>query len=276
MTFKSKILLDSVAPHGARLTTFEITIPKCVQAELNTHRILSRSSSSSRAIPVEKVIQQVLENPYIPPKWGTAKAGMQAGDELPRHEHYMASGIWLNARDEAVESARAALSIGLHKQVVNRLLEPWMWVTVIVSATEWRGFFRQRDHANADPALQIVATWMHEAYRDSEPKPLGYGDWHAPLTGDACLLREDGYNVPSISAARCARASFLTHWGVRDPAADMRLFDDTLNNDDPNHWGPMEHVARPGAEGKSYGNFVGWQQLRQVLEGSQPVSRAVS
>lgn len=257
MTFAAKILADSMSPDGVRLTTFEITFPRIILAEFNTHRVFSRNSASSRAIPVEKMIKQVQENPYVPSSWGKNQKGMQAGEELSEDSALVATSDWLGARDAAVAKAKSLLITGVHKQLTNRLLEPFMWHTVIVTATEWSNFFHQRNNVMAHPDIQRIAAMMQELYETEEPKPLQYGRWHLPLVdwvADMCALRDldlicadhDGYQIDEmlakISVGRCARVSYLTHDGKRDLEADIRLHDELLQN---GHMSPFEHVARP-------------------------------
>lgn len=279
MGFEAKILADSISPHGIRLTTFEVTFPRIVLAEFNTHRQFSRNSASSRAIPIQKMLRRVLEEPYIPTKWGKNQKGMQAAEELSPSEAGVAEAMWLAGRDRAVETARALLEFGVHKQLTNRLLEPFLWHTVLVTATEWSNFFHLRTHPAAHPEIQIPAAMMYERYQNSQPKELGFGDWHTPL-----IVQEDddwiepltvlGYEeqVPKVSCARCARVSFLTHDGRRDPKEDLELYDRLLA---PGHMSPFEHAARPMFD-EEYSSFGRWDCLiedgrRMALRGSQHV-----
>lgn len=271
MAYSAKILLDSTnAVTGDRLTTFEITYPRFVHAELMTHRLFSRNSASSRAIPIEKMIERVVEDPAGPVFWGKNQKGMQASEELsdvPQQPHLnseMATAkiLWLDARDVAVEHAIALNDIGVHKQIVNRLLEPWMWITVIVSATEYENFFALRCHKDAQPEIQKIAFMMRGLYQVSVPTRLDVGGWHSPL-----VFPEDA-EVPrsvqlSLSAARCARVSYLTHEGKRDIEADVQLFDRLVTG---GHWSPLEHVAQALPSAQRVGNFVGWRQLRKSYQ----------
>jgi thymidylate synthase ThyX len=264
MSYSARILADSVSPAGDRVTTMEITYPRMVHAEFMTHRVFSRNAASSRAIPVKKTIERVKTNPAMPAEWGTNQKGMQAGEPLDAHAAAKAEEAWLAARDSAVEHAEQLLSMGLHKQVVNRVLEPFTWITVIVTGTDWDGFFKQRATIHsplADPTLRVIADMMHARYQASVPTPLGAaGQWHAPFIDehDAELGLLDRLKV---SAARCARVSYLTHDGRRDHADDLRLFNDLVTN---GHWSPLEHVCtfQPGA----LGNLTGFSQLRHAFE----------
>ena len=301
MAFDVKILADSRSPAGYRLTTLEATFPRFVLAEFNTHRVFSRNSASSRAIPIFKQVRRVLEHPYVPIEFGSNQPGMQAGPALSGEAKLSAEDEWLRARDAAVrhvlglvtspeQAAEQADLLGyleqveepykagerpdawlnVHKQVANRLLEPFMWHTVIVTATEWENFWNLRCHTDAQPEIKLIATMMRDAVHDSEPADLDWGEWHLPLVRD-----EDREEVPSaedlvkVSAGRCARVSYLTHSGKRDLDADIGLHDRLLES---GHMSPMEHPARPltreELEGNEWsGNFRGWLPYRKTIRG---------
>jgi thymidylate synthase ThyX len=232
-----------------------------VHAEFMTHRVFSRNAASSRAIPVKKTIERVISDPAMPAEWGMAKRGMQAGDEIKNRE--AAEALWLEARDNAVDIALELLDLDLHKQVVNRILEPFTWITVIVTGTDWDGFFTQRaSHFSplADPTLRVIADEMLGLYRLSVPRTLEAGEWHTPFIDeqDADLSLIDRLKV---SAARCARVSYLTHDGRRDHADDLRLFNDLVTN---GHWSPLEHVCTPFEDAS--GNLRNFAQLRHAFE----------
>lgn len=261
MSFSSpsaSVICDSISPSGARLTTIEVTLHRFVLAELNTHRVFSRNSSSSRAIPINKQIDRVMNNPAVPMEFGANQKGMQASEIV--EDTQGALEAWLSARDAAVEHVRKLLDIGVHKQVTNRLLEPFMWQTVIVSSTEWQNFFSQRCSPLAQPEIRLAAEAMRDAYTGSKPVAVGEGEWHTPY------VREEEADLDletkkRISVARCARVSYLTHDGKRDLSADLDLYNRLITADPP-HWSPMEHVATPG---EGLGNFAGWKQLRHIL-----------
>lgn len=249
----AKIILDSISPAGHRLTTMEIVFPRIVLAEKNTHRVISKNSASSRAIPVEKMLAMVIANPYIPTHWGKNQKGMQAEQEVSAGEAEEARAAWLQARDHAVAQATRLLNLGIHKQITNRLLEPFMWHTVIVTATEWDNFFHLRNNKDAHPDIRIVAALMQEQYESHSPRDIGEDGWHLPyiyeedrnlLTAEFEIGTTHGFveALRKISVARCARVSYLTHDGKRDLEADLRLYDRLLQS---GHMSPLEHVARP-------------------------------
>lgn len=271
MGFKATVLLDSVSPVGIRLTTLEIVLPRVVLAELNTHRVFSRNSASSRAIPVEKMLAKVMGDPFVPANFGKNQAGMQAGQDLNPEEQTWARVEWLLARDMAVDQAKALMHIGVHKQLTNRLLEPFMWHTVIISATEWSNFYALRCHPDAQPEIQTVAVMMREAMVASTPVEVACGEWHLPLVPDLAELRltygiED---VKRVSAGRCARVSYLTHHGERDPQADIDLCNKLAT---AGHMSPLEHVAQASPYIAFFGNFKGWKQMRRDVPNEQDFS----
>jgi thymidylate synthase ThyX/5-methylcytosine-specific restriction endonuclease McrA len=222
----------------------------------------SRNSASSRAIPTPKLIERVLNDPAVPLEWGKNKAGMSASDVLPAHLAQEAQKIWRSARDAAVANAQGLLELGVHKQELNRLLEPFLWHTVIVSATEWENFFELRCAPNAQPEIRAAALLMLEAMNASVPQTLGYGQWHTPLLQpDESTL--DPETRRRVSAARCARVSYLTHQGLRETERDLELYE-RLRGD--RHLSPFEHVATPAPDGAFHANFRGWVQMRRDIE----------
>lgn len=259
---QAKVVADSVNPTGDRLTTMQVTMHRFVLAEFNTHRVFSRNSASSRAIPVSKQIERVREAPAIPIEFGTNKPGMQAGETLEGQAEEDARSTWLAARTFAANCATELEKLGVHKQVTNRLLEPFMWHTVIVTSTEWEGFWKQRVSELAQPEIRAAATLMLDVYNESIPVEVGYGQWHLPYIDDDERETLGLEQTRMVSAARCARVSYLTHEGVRDFEKDLILFS-RLVEADPPHASPLEHVATPVVT-QSLGNFTGWAQLRHT------------
>ena len=178
MAYSVRVLLDSISPIGVRLTTLEVTFPRFVLAEFNTHRQLSRNSASSRAVPTSKLIERVERDPVLPLEWGRNKAGMSASELLSAEEAQAAKCIWLQARDDAVLRARRLLELNVHKQELNRLLEPFLWHTVIVTATQWENFFELRCARNAQPEIREAALRMRDAIERSHPGRVALGEWH--------------------------------------------------------------------------------------------------
>lgn len=272
MGYDAWILADSVSACGCRLTTMQITFPRIVLAEFNTHRAFSRNSASSRAIPVAKQIARVLEDPFIPAEWGSNQKGMQAGEPISAESSARARGAWLSARDFAVGQAERLLELGVHKQLTNRLMEPFQWHTVIVTATDWENFYALRCGPEAQPEIREIAIRMREAHERSTPMPVSVFGWHLPLVQPGELIDappELLRSFPWISAARCARVSYLTHEGRVDISADLALADRLLTS---GHMSPFEHAAQPVSEHgraveRRVANLTGWASLRSTLPG---------
>jgi thymidylate synthase ThyX len=266
MPFSARILLDSLSPAGVRLTTMEVRYPRFIHSECMTHRSFSRNSASSRALPIRKMIDAVRAEPAMPLWWGRNQSGMQAREEIDEGARTLAESEWRRALDDALVHAErlAAADINLHKQLVNRILEPFAWITVIITATEWSNFFTQRTHEDAQPELKHIATMMLDAYRASTPVPRALGAWHTPL-----VLADEEASLPlgerlKISVARAARVSYLSHDGTRDHAKDIELYERLVGGGANGHWSPFEHVATPlESRAEWSGNFRGWEQYRK-------------
>lgn len=270
MTIEAKIICDSVGPTGNRLTTFQLRYPRFIHAEFMTHRVFSRNASSSRAIPVKKIIESVKTDPAMPIHWGKNQRGMQAGKEL---DPEIGKQLWLEAKDEAIYKASAMEAVGFHKQIINRILEPFSHISVVCTATEYANFFGLRHHYMAQPEIEQLAKQMWEEYKTSSPAILKEGEWHLPYVTDV------NKNVLSIkeqiitSVARCARVSYNNHdGGISEIHKDKELYDRLLGAQ-PIHASPAEHQGQampdltyPFGIPRS-GNFTGWTQYRKTLEG---------
>jgi thymidylate synthase ThyX len=256
----------------ARLITLQVTFARSALAEMNTHRAFSRNSASSRAIPVQKMLDQVINNPFIPRRYSLAQKGMHTDSFVDYYKdrdrwEELTFTWWLLARDSAVEAAERGIYLGLHKQDVNRILEPFMMHTAIISATEWQNFFNQRLAVNengnplAYPPMHDAALAIWEAIEASKPEKVFPWNWHLPLIGFPGDEELDAIQQRSVSVARCARVSYLSHDGVRDVEADLRLYERLLAG---MHLSPLEHVAQATPHGTA--NYKGWAQLRTRLE----------
>ncbi len=263
MAYAARVLLDSISDAGVRLTTMEVTFPRFVLSEFNTHRVFSRNSASSRAIPTTKLLERVMNEPVLPLEWGKNKAGMSASDVLVDDEAESGRRVWLSARDAAVVEAKKLLDLHVHKQVLNRILEPFLWHTVIVTSTEWTNFFELRCSAAAQPEIREAAMQMRAALENSTPQRIANGQWHLPLIQDDEREAQSAEDLCRISAARCARVSYLTHDGSRDIAKDIELHDRLKIE---RHLSPFEHVATPAPDARFHANFRGWMQLRASIE----------
>jgi len=268
MTIAVKVVAHSGWPGSPDLITLQCRYPRFIHAEFMTHRVFSRNASSSRAIPIERMIQDVIDDPAMPVSWGSNKPGMQAGNDLDETDAREAQQIWLLARDLAVDQARSMVRLNAHKQIVNRLLEPFGHISVVVTATEWDNFFTLRCHPAADPTMRALAEAMRDAIAGSTAvEPLG--GWHLPYISEGDLAGRrpfiGGY-LAMISAARCARVSYLNHDGTNpDVEKDLALADRLRESC---HMSPFEHQAQVTRnEGTAmWGNFTGWDQFRKMLE----------
>lgn len=254
----AKVICDSVNKFGNRLTTFVITYPRIILSELNTHRMFSRSTASSRAIPVRKQIEKVKLRPFIPSWIGKNQSGMQANEELDEENQQWFKRNWLMQSGAACLTAERLDSLGVHKQIANRVLEPWQYVTTILSATDFVNFFKLRCHKDAQPEFMVLAFRMLEAYLESEPVRtdihIPFGDQMEPgLTEDERI---------KVACARCARISYETHDGKRDSKEDIRLAHQLIA---AGHMSPFEHVARAHINNTYVGNFQGWVQARKKI-----------
>ena len=263
MGYHAKIILDSIAPNGIRLTTMELRYPRIVHAEMLRHRVYSRSVASSRAIPVLKQIEKIKNDPFIPERWQANQKGMVAGDELSAGDSAKARKIWLEALAYAEKKTLQLVELNVHKEIANRLMEVFSYTVELVTGTEWDNFYDLRVASPAQPQIEKIAHMARDAQQASTPTQLARGEWHMPMLRqeDLHLSLEDR---KAISAGRCARLSYETHYGVRDTSADIALQADLIRE---KHWSPMEHQATPAKSGDDWsGNFRGWVQNRKILE----------
>lgn len=280
----AKIIADSVSEHGIRLTTMELNYPRFIHSEFMTHRMFSRNASSSRAIPIEKMMAQVRDNPAMPIHWGKNQSGMQANEEITQPE--VALQLWKFASIDSIYWANHLRCQSVHKQIANRLLEPFQWIKVIVTATEWDNFFKLRLHKDAQPEIMVLAERMKEAMNSSTPKELAVGEWHLPYVdfpgprGKELSLEK----AIKCSVARCARVSYLNHDNSSpNIEKDIDLYSKLL---EAGHMSPFEHVATPmkryawfdenWVTGTTHmtrdgvfwsGNFRSWIMYRKLLDG---------
>lgn len=247
--YDCSILADSISDQGYRLTTFRVTFPRFILAEVNTHRMFSRNSASSRAVPTEKVIGQLLDRPFVP-QFNKRVKGMGVGEALSTSEQQRAESLWLELLDNAVHTVEALGDID--KSRANRLLEPFKWHTAIISATDWYNFFELRNHPSAQPEFQTIASMMQDAYHVSNPRELAAGDLHLPLVSLEEIDDEAlAWPEPFIDWEMWAKVSIGRVAGVsyertenRSREEDIALHD-RLRNSTPPHLSPFEHVARP-------------------------------
>jgi thymidylate synthase ThyX len=260
----ARIIADSVSTVGIRITTMVVRFPRFILAEFNTHRKFSRNAASSRAIPTTKIIRQILEDPAMPVFWGKNQSGMQAWSEMSPGDQGVAETIWLQARDLAINKAKELLSIDCHKQVVNRILEPWIMTTVLVTATEWQNFFRLRCHPDAQPEMRVLAEAIKAEYDRSRPIDVPIGGWHIPF-GDKMPEGVSESDRLKVATARAARLSYESFDNETSVSKDLELHDRLASS---GHWSPFEHSAKAmynPFEGS--GNFDAWMQYRKFFPG---------
>lgn len=295
--YEAKVIADSIATNtGSRLTSILVTMPRFVLAELNTHRMFSRNSASSRAIPVKRRIDMIGEEPVVPEAFTKNKRGMQADENLGEEADAEARDIWLDCCGYNSAAAARLADLEVHKQHANRLLETWAPHTVLVSSTEWDNFWALRISKNAQPEIHKAAIAMREVFEASTPSPchpdnyqLPMG-WHLPFTDLVDRTNHSLRDLTEIAIGRCARTSTLTFDGNREqPEKDMKLTGRLLKN---GHMSPFEHVARPMNDKEwaifsasfllaqqhgyipkdepvkaFFGNFSGWIQYRKQIPG---------
>lgn len=275
MSCQVKVIEHSISPSGKTIATLQLRYWRAIHAEFMTHRMFSRNASSSRAIPVERMIHQVRNDPAGPIHWGANQPGMQARQQLDERGIQHAKAQWRKAANEAAQIAENLMMIGLHKQVANRVLEPFQYINVVVTATEWDNFFDLRCHPDAQPEIQELAEMMRDMIYDSIPTLRVPGNgihaYHLPyITEEERELSEFSANpilACQVSAARCARTSYNKHDGSKpDIDEDLSLYD-KLAGSRPLHASPCEHQARAlhNAHAAS-GNFYGWAQFRKLVE----------
>jgi thymidylate synthase ThyX len=250
MTIEAKVIAHSAHPRCRDLITIQARYPRFIHPELMAHRAFSRNASSSRAVPIQRMIQDVWDDLAMPEEWGRNQAGMQAGAEIDFPDD--AKDTWLMAAKDAVYHARRLADLGLHKQVVNRILEPFSHISVVITATDWNWFFHLRCHPDADPTMRALAIAMRDAIDGSSPTFVDVGQWHTPYGG---TIRQ--------SVARCARVSYLNHDGTQpDAEKDDILAEKLLSS---GHYSPFEHQATP-TPNRDYYNLRGWMSQRAEME----------
>lgn len=294
MKISATLLADSIAPNGVRLTSLEAYYHRYVLPELNTHRDFTRNGASSRAIPTAKLIETCIREQVEPLEWGLNQSGMQAFNVADPILEAEGREIWGEARADAIRHATRLAEKGFAKQIVNRVLEPYLPTKTVLSATNWANFDALRDHKDAQPEIRELARQVIAARNASTPRVLGAGEWHLPyildedrayvksakiddivseithlLTNPALWFRTDADMVLAmVSAARCARASYrLADGAPTELEKDLELFS-RLVKTQPVHASPTEHQATPTAlpvKSAVTGNFRGFAQFRKGI-----------
>ena len=271
---QAKIIADSISENDNRITTVQVKFHRYILAEFNTHRKFSRNFSSSRAIPTSKLLEQVITNPALPVYWGKNKSGMQAIEEISISDQEKATMYLQSAAIDAANVAKKLSDMGVHKQIVNRVLEPYLFVEGIVTSTEWNNFFELRCHKDAQPEIQELANKIKTAINNSTPIKLNNDQWHLPYIKDDDYRLIAGYPdvkfiLQKISAARCCRVSYLLHDGTNPNVTDDLSLFNRLAGSVPKHHSPLEHQALPDLVyqyPEYHGNFDGFIQFRKLSE----------
>jgi thymidylate synthase ThyX len=281
----AKVIADSINERKVRITTLELEYPRLSHSEFLTHRLFSRNAASSRAIPVDKVIAQVRENPAMPIHWGKKQAGMRADEQLTGTDLDNAKALWKLAANDAANTAERMLSLGGHKQWVNRILEPYQLIKVVVTSTEFDNFFWLRDHPDAQPEIKELAIQMKKAINDSKPHQLKDNEWHLPYvefernTEDDQYFHDENYQELSLDEAikiSCSSAAQVSYRKLDTSLEKAEVIYDKLVSAEPVHASAFEHCARASIsrgeqsytdkEGNYYsGNFKEWLQYRQAI-----------
>jgi hypothetical protein len=292
------VICDSVNANGIRMTTLELEYPRFILAELNTHRMLSKNSASSRAIPAQRMRELIKEQPATPTSWGRNRSGMSANTELDEATATSCRNIWQAALATQCAYHSQLEYNQLHKQIANRLLEPWQMVKSVVSGTEWANLLYLRDHADAQPEFAELAQCIRSCLNTSSAQLLLPGEWHLPYVDthrgvdNTLQYCSNDEIVPletarMISASCCAQVSYRrTDTGI-DKA--QQIFYKLIESDPP-HCSPVEHQATPlhtphgrGIYNENHthwqagvthmdakcqlwsGNLRGWVQFRKLL-----------
>jgi hypothetical protein len=274
ITYSSKIISHSISTLGNDIITWEITLPKWLLAEFNTHKVeIERNSASSRAVPISIIIDMIREFPVMPFEWRYNAKGMEAPELMTDEDERYANEVWLDARDLMVECVRKLQKLpsgrSADKQRTNRLLEPWMWTVVVCTMTGGgkigiNNFFGLRDTKQAQPEFQLVAHMMHGQYHDSEPV---HRLWHLPYIDEAEFTEQcrrtynDNYRLAIKSSARCGR---VTHYRQGQEFTDKEDMARGLSFAEHGHFSPLRHAAISG-DNKWYGNMYGWQPISKKM-----------
>ena len=301
----AKIVLHSKSSvDGKEIVTFEVPHHRWILAEINKHRIFSNNYQSSRAVPVKRVLEFIRKSPAMPVHWGKKQSGMQAEEECHSLVDYPEKGYsltphnaWCKLANYVADAAERFDKAGYHKQIVNRLTEPFQMTTGVITATELDNFYYLRRHPDAQPEIQELADCMWEVLQKSNPQVLREGEWHLPYVDQSSVGSKKEYRTlegrhlqdleeaKRVSAASVAQVSFRKL--DQSPEKVGKVWNMLVNTEQP-HAVCLEHQATPipkvhpdsrvnpeyWPEGVTHmsrngdlwsGNFKGWIQHRQLL-----------
>ena len=248
-----KVIQDSINTSGDRMITYEIETYRYIWAEVLTHKMLVKNAQSSRAVPV-KSVASVNEQNYVEPiVWGKNKAGMSSSEELEGDKLEEAKKLWNIAAVNAFNSSRLLSDIGLHKQVSNRITEPFSRIKAVISGTEWDNFFWLRtDEEAVQPEFYDLAWKMLDARNQSTPFLLRQNELHVPYI-ERQVEAKDGLvhyysnnkevsmqDAMKISASCCCQVSYRKLDSTYAKA--MEIYDKLFSGPKP-HLSPTEHQA---------------------------------
>lgn len=307
----AKVILASRPTNNAPpIVTIHAHYPRPIHGEVMTHRVFSRNARSSRAVPVATMLKEIRETPFVPWHWGKNQKGMQATEEndepiiskqftlepvdgmyfeeLTALEHDEA---WRRAANQAADWAEGFSKAGYHKQIANRLIEPFSFIDTLITSTSWANFFHLRDHKDAEPHFHDLAAMIRTAIDEAEYQTLEPGQWHLPFANreeDVAAIEDYLEPYPEtthstvdylkrLSVARCARISYKPFDGDASIEKELERYE-LLVGSTPLHASPAEHQATPdtldnypGAEWDNpylAGNLgPGWIQYRKTLFG---------
>lgn len=286
-----RVLADSISPEDVRLTTLECRYPRFIHAEVLRHRVDSHSVESSRAVPTEINIKKVKEDPFVPESFNKRVKGMGVGEALDGEAREEAEKMWRESARAMAWRAGQLNDIGIDKSRANRLLEPFMYVKDIITATEWSNFLALRCPPGEDvdldfpaqPEFQIFALLVRQALRLSDPKQLQHGWWHLPgATGlelhQLCQLREgktvgdpDAFvnDLKRACPRRLAKISFDNLNKPEDIEISIAKTGELVSF---GHFSPTEHVARP----MSFEDLMDGSPVQsKILVPASEISRAI-
>lgn len=268
-----KVIADSISKEGKRITTFELIYPRFIHAEMLRHRVFSRTVESSRAKPIKKNLDEVRINPVLPRHLTLNEPGMAGTKEITdfnkKEDIYNSLAMLANMTVTAIEFLEK--NYHLHKQVLNRYLEPFLNTKEVVTSTEWDNFFTLRLAPDAEPHIQELAALMKEGLEQSIPKLVKENGVHLPYVTEEEKAKYPINTLMKISSARCARCSYKLYDGTTDVEKDLILYEKLRKG---KHLSPMEHVAIADykdyegnwANPEYHGNFIGWCQHRKYVE----------
>lgn len=239
-----------------RMLTLEIEYPRFIHSEVMTHRILSKNAASSRAIPINKMLEIVRTRTAMPVFWGMNQPGMVAKQEANEEVTVAAQTVWREAMEHACRSSELMDELGLHKQIPNRLTEPYQIMKTVISGTEWANLLFLRDHPDAQPEFQELAKCISEAIKQSKPIRLKVGEWHLPYVnshrvgGKLMYLDNHGdylseENALIISVSCCAQVSYRKNDDTLEKAQKIFNMLNVGSSENPPHMSPCEHQATP-------------------------------